>query len=451
MTSGASSDACRLRRWCAARCDRLGHPRSTRTGDRPSSTGSTSLVEKSLLRQVASADGEPRFLMLGTIREYAIERLGRERTRPTSCGAATRSISRLSPQAAPELLGARTSGSGSTGSRRSARTCAPPSTGRSRRRRHGDGAAGSRAPLAVRADAGLPGGGRRSGCGVRWRCRGWRIIRSCAPMPSRRRGVSTGGAATSPMRRPDYRRCLELRRGLGDERRKRRPVQPVLRPGPVHGSPPATRERSAELIEEALASWRETSDKLGIGKGLWVKGNMPWSTGDWNRAKRVMDEGRCPLFRRARRPVPARLDAVRPGASRRSVTATAETAAQHLEEALRIFADAQDVSGYTLVLDAYAALAASVGDRDRAARVSGAVEQPGAASGTGLNPGTGSSSATTRHDRAIRDGPRLAGGRAAVARGGRRVCTGDARSDRRQPVDQTPWQERLRALASKPE
>lgn len=37
-----------------------------------------SLVDKSLLRQEASEDGEPRFWMLETIREYALERLGME-------------------------------------------------------------------------------------------------------------------------------------------------------------------------------------------------------------------------------------------------------------------------------------------------------------------------------------------------------------------------------------
>ena len=57
-----------------------------------------------------------------------------------------------------------------------------------------------------------------------------------------------------------------------------------------------------------------------------------------------------------------------------------------LDEALRIFAEAADVTGYVLVLDAYAALAERDGDRERAARLSGAVEALEASSGTGLNP-----------------------------------------------------------------
>jgi predicted ATPase len=37
-----------------------------------------SLVDKSLLRQVDDPEGEPRFAMLETVREYAVERLEAE-------------------------------------------------------------------------------------------------------------------------------------------------------------------------------------------------------------------------------------------------------------------------------------------------------------------------------------------------------------------------------------
>ncbi len=66
-----------------------------------------SLVDKSLLRRVWSLDGEPRFLMLGTIREYGLERLAES--------ADLRAVRRryedhyvaLARSAEPELLGAR--------------------------------------------------------------------------------------------------------------------------------------------------------------------------------------------------------------------------------------------------------------------------------------------------------------------------------------------------------
>jgi len=59
--------------------------------------------------------------------------------------------------------------------------------------------------------------------------------------------------------------------------------------------------------------------------------------------------------------------------------------APSLREALVTFQQANDVSAYALVLDAFAALAVRAGDRERAARVSGAVAELEARSGTGLN------------------------------------------------------------------
>jgi hypothetical protein len=62
-----------------------------------------------------------------------------------------------------------------------------------------------------------------------------------------------------------------------------------------------------------------------------------------------------------------------------------EEAWRWLRQALEIFAEAQDVSGYTLVLDALAVLALREGDRERAARLSAAVANLERSSGTGLN------------------------------------------------------------------
>ena len=63
-----------------------------------------------------------------------------------------------------------------------------------------------------------------------------------------------------------------------------------------------------------------------------------------------------------------------------------QIARERLAEALRIFVDAGDVSGYTLVLDAFAALCMAMGDLERAARISGAVDNLERLTGAGLNP-----------------------------------------------------------------
>jgi predicted ATPase/DNA-binding CsgD family transcriptional regulator len=66
----------------------------------------TSLLDKSLIRQSEQADGEPRFMMLETVREYGLERL-------QACGEMERVQSalaqyfvRLAEEVEPELLGA---------------------------------------------------------------------------------------------------------------------------------------------------------------------------------------------------------------------------------------------------------------------------------------------------------------------------------------------------------
>jgi hypothetical protein len=72
----------------------------------------------------------------------------------------------------------------------------------------------------------------------------------------------------------------------------------------------------------------------------------------------------------------------------RDATVAAEDldqARREFGDALRIFHEAGDVSGYTLVLDGFAAAAYLSGDLDRAARLSGTVAALEHASGTGLN------------------------------------------------------------------
>lgn len=78
-----------------------------------------------------------------------------------------------------------------------------------------------------------------------------------------------------------------------------------------------------------------------------------------------------------------------------------------LAEALRMFTESNDVSAYTLVLDAFAALAVRTGDHERAARISGAVAELEARSGTGLNrvnrPISGFDPDELRRDPALRE------------------------------------------------
>ncbi len=69
--------------------------------------GLSSLIDKSLLRQVAASDGEPRFSMLETIRAYATERLIESDEYELLRQAHARYFLTLAEQAEPELTGPR--------------------------------------------------------------------------------------------------------------------------------------------------------------------------------------------------------------------------------------------------------------------------------------------------------------------------------------------------------
>ena len=60
-------------------------------------------------------------------------------------------------------------------------------------------------------------------------------------------------------------------------------------------------------------------------------------------------------------------------------------ARRHLIRAMAVFTEADDISGYTLVLDAFSILAFREGDAERAARLSAAVSHLERTSGTALN------------------------------------------------------------------
>ncbi len=66
-----------------------------------------SLVDKSLLRQIQSPNGEPRFLMLETIREYGLERLAEGAENETVRHRHEDQFAALARRAEPELLGSR--------------------------------------------------------------------------------------------------------------------------------------------------------------------------------------------------------------------------------------------------------------------------------------------------------------------------------------------------------
>ena len=91
--------------------------------------GLMALADQSLLKVEEAADGEPRFRLLDTIREYAAERLDGARRDGARSRPATATGSWPSPSARRRSCPAPTSGAGSTASSSSTTTSGPSSTG----------------------------------------------------------------------------------------------------------------------------------------------------------------------------------------------------------------------------------------------------------------------------------------------------------------------------------
>ena len=91
--------------------------------------GLAALVDQSLLRQDESADGEPRFTMLETIREYALERLAASGEEEAIRQRHAAYFLALAEAAEPELRGAQAEQLASTPGRPSTTICVLRSAG----------------------------------------------------------------------------------------------------------------------------------------------------------------------------------------------------------------------------------------------------------------------------------------------------------------------------------
>jgi predicted ATPase/class 3 adenylate cyclase len=344
--------------------------------------GLTSLVEKSLLRQVSTPDGEPRFLMLETIREYAAERLEESGRGPELRSRHAEHFASLAAEAQGHLL--------ATDKR----------TWLDRLEEDHDN-------LRAALDRALGEPDVVLALGLvfcLWRF--WQMRGYLAEGTERtRRALALPGVADHPKEQADaleaagglawwrgdfsdcqtaYGACLELRRTLDDPGALAEALyNAAFALGPFGGDY-QDEELSERYIEEALEVWRSIGNEHGVGKALWVKANVRWTHNDFEGSQ-VQIEGALPIFRRLD-------DSFLTGWALYDLgllhvrSGDLDKAAAELDEALRIFSAADDVSGYTLVLDAYAALALAAGDRERAARISGHVARLERQSGTGLNP-----------------------------------------------------------------
>ncbi|MGI8998218.1 MAG: hypothetical protein ACR2GO_00690, partial [Candidatus Limnocylindria bacterium] len=150
-------------------------------------------------------------------------------------------------------------------------------------------------------------------------------------------------------------------------------------------------ENAEQHINAALAIFREIQDAPGIGRCEWALANVLWVTGKIDASRQhglhsldvfeSIDDSFMVGWASYTLGLAALSDDDAAGGSALS---RAE-ARDRFAHALRTFAEAQDLTGYALVLDAFAIVAFRDGDRTRAARLSGAVSKYERSSGTGLN------------------------------------------------------------------
>jgi predicted ATPase/class 3 adenylate cyclase len=346
--------------------------------------GVTSLVDKSLLRQAEGIDGEARFSMLETIREYAIEQ-ARERGRWDDLRASHAELfCEVGETAAGPIMGSAKGGW----------------LDRLEQDHDNLRAALSWATESERPDVAL----RMSAALWRfWQMRGYLaegVERTAAALamsgardhPALRANALNAAAglaywqADTARARAWYEEEIAARRELGDRPGLAEALYGLSFTWSFAGGGEDSDEKRAEaIVSEALDIFRELDDRGGIARCLWAIANIAWITRDHERAMRFASEA-LPIFREAD-------DRFMVGWTVYTMAlydlgradGDLDRAEGRLAESLRIFAEADDVSGYALVLDALALLALRRGDRPRAARLSGGVAGLESVTGTGLN------------------------------------------------------------------
>jgi predicted ATPase len=386
--------------------------------------GLEALVEHSLLRQVERA-GEPRFFMLGTIRDFAAEQLAASGEQDALRRRHALAYLGLAERAAPSL------------------TTTDQRIWLDRLGRDHDNLRAVHGWALETGDAGV---GLRLVTAL-WRF--WQIRGHLVEGKSRAEAVIGLPAAREAGER--YLAALEAAGGLcywlADFPCAQSHYEEVLAVRREAGEPRAIAEalynlsftelffrtnveRARALGEEALALFRGAGDERGIAKALWELGNVARDHDDPAAARSYCEEA-IPILRRLDESFMLGWSLFTLGQVE-AREGRLEASHVRLMEALDLFVAADDISGFALVLDQLAIDAELGGDRQRSARLSGVVEVLEAATGTGLNP---SNRMIFGFDPAsLRDDPETA---AAWAEG-RVMSTVDALAYAREPVRGAP-------------
>lgn len=341
--------------------------------------GLSSLVDKSLVRRRDTSDGEPRFTMFGTVREFAAEQLaaagGTHEVRERHARHYLGLVERLGPRT-------------EEGDRASLDHL---------ERDHDDLRAAIAWALerqdeaaAVTLVSGLWRFWQKRGYLVEGRRQTERVVAMLGPgTPDALLGSALealGGLTywlgDNVAAQDAYERALEVRRRQGDPRGIAEALYNLSFPLMFQDDT----SRGARLLDEAVRLYEVAGDEAGLGRTLWARGNLEWMSGD--RARATAARGYALRSLEVFERIGDRFMTAWSDYTAGIVSLTLgdpDDARMRLAHSLREFREAGDVSGFTLVLDAAAALLEHEGDAQTAARIAGQVATLERTTGTGLN------------------------------------------------------------------
>jgi len=334
------------------------------------------LADQSLLRRLPDFD-EPRFLMLQTIRDFAAERLEESGEAHRIRDRHLEAFIALARQAQPHLFGPR-------------------------RKEWLDRLEEDHDNFRAALEWAIAAGKAQQAMslsGLFWRF--WQMrghihegrsrMKAVLAMPDSRQFAeerlmaleAAGGLAywqaDMTLAKGFYDECLELTRRVGDARAIANAIYNAAWPMILDRT---ALPRAKLLLEEAIPLFRELGDQGGVARTLWGLGNVAYFGKDYPAAVPPLEEAQS-IFRELD-------DRFMLGWSTHTLglvavkTDDVEEAQQYFLDALRLFIEAQDVSGITLQLDNLSVIARTRGDLVRATRLAAAAVAQQAATGTSL-------------------------------------------------------------------
>jgi predicted ATPase/class 3 adenylate cyclase len=340
-------------------------------------SGLAGLVDQSLVRQ-DETDGEPRFSMLFTIREFALEQLALTDDAEAVAAGHADVYLELAESAAPGLTGNDQKRlldrlDRENGNLRAALTWSIEK---------------AQAETALRLGHALWRFWQMRGMlqeGAEWLERILALPDAAAYPRELAKALEAGGGvaywrAELPTAMKYYEACLELCRSIGDRAAIANALYNVGFPTLINRSDV---HRSRAAFEECLPIARDLGDKDLIARVLWGLGNAHYYASENEAARDVLLED-VAIFRTMDDPFGLSWALHTLGLAYHRLGATRSHAVPLWREALAHFAAVGDVSGITILLGDFGLDAVSDGDMLRAVRLKVASERLATAGGTGL-------------------------------------------------------------------